>query len=241
METHGTSGVVVWTPRKIIIGADGLLRHESALVGAQAMTHSCKIRRCGKHFWLLMAGVYASTGTAYDAWSLANQACEHSPTVELAAEHAAALIQAPLLQTIERMKTEGSVELKRLEQAGTYLQFAIAGFNESIASVAARQFRPGGAIDVLEYPGGVPYQPQSAARLLMGDHQAFMEFEAEHPNWYFSNDRASLIQSQLNEQIRLFPETAGHPISILSIEADKVQWIHGEPVPVHPIRRDVCW
>jgi hypothetical protein len=59
----------------------------------------------------------------------------------------------------------------------------------------------------------------------MGDYQAFVNYEATNPKWYFSNEVTSVIKDVLADQIELEPEFVGPPISILSIGQHGATWI----------------
>jgi hypothetical protein len=222
---YGTSAVIVWNPRTMVIGADGMVRAEDLAVMKSVKPQFCKIRRCGKQYWAVMAGLYSSGGVGYDGWAIINQACEGSRTIQTAAQLAETIIEPRLYSAIAHMKALGSAEVARLEKAGVYLQFAIAGFNGTIPTVSARQFRLGRDINPVEFPGTDKFDPQSAGRLLMGDYQAFVNYEATNPKWYFSNEVTSVIKDVLADQIKLEPEFVGPPISILSIGQHGATWI----------------
>jgi hypothetical protein len=83
---YGTSAVIVWNPSTIVIGADGMVRAENLAVMKSVKPQFCKIRRCGKQYWAVMAGLYSSAGVGYDGWTIINQACEEGPTIQMAAQ-----------------------------------------------------------------------------------------------------------------------------------------------------------
>jgi hypothetical protein len=112
-----------------------------------------------------------------------------------------------------------------LEKAGAYLQIAIAGFTDSVATVSARQFEPGHRVNAIEYPGPARFNSTSRAELSMGEHKAFDDYEKKYPRWYFSDQVDSTIRFLLNEQIRIEPGSVGPPISVLSITSAGHDWV----------------
>jgi hypothetical protein len=173
-----------------------------------------------------MAGLY--TNADFDAQALIAQAASEASTIDGIAERAVSLIRPGLSVAVERMRTEGSTALELLEKAGTYLQICLAGFDGSVPIASARQFVPGGNVQVWKWPGDHDPETVGCGTLLMGEYQAFAEHKQANPLWAEGADAPERIVEILARQAEHSPNIVGPPFSVLAIEQNRVEWLAGD-------------
>lgn len=224
----GTTVVAVWSPKRIVIAADGKVtrRNDPSLASFTA----CKIRVTAG-IVAAAAGFYAHPATDYDFWR----------EVELAASSKRPLsIIADLIESRVRPKlTNALAYSKRADPDGyrrdfstEFLGVVIAGTVDGNPVMAGIEFFPGvgGNLEVqrtLFPPLNDPHPPAAALGFsVLGERAAIdRDFPDDKLIHLLRLDMASAAIRLIDLQIEATPDKVGPPISAIEITSTGLRWI----------------
>lgn len=214
-----TCVVAVWTPERVVIGADSketFIRPDHA----ESSFTECKIRAIGAYY-AVVAGVTEHRPSDFDIWEILRTSIGGTKSVPMAAEAAAAGIArgyAKVLRTAG--EKNGPQYLASLESNAP--QFMIAGISNGrpyLARYSYDRVRGGGWVWRKQvYPGA----GDSPGYLYLCDPRGITNYQRRHPRWR-SDDPVKTAAGMIAAAAAIGSDV-GPPIAVLVLDAGGAHW-----------------
>lgn len=219
---HATCAIALWTPERIILGADSQETVLNPDRGSSAF-YACKIRQIGA-FYVIISGITEHRRSGFDVWEILRESVRHTDSVPDAAERAAAEIARRYADVLQ---SAGETS------AGTYLcglrsnapAFAIAGVSRGEPYLVHYRY---------DFVRGKWMWRKDIFRRSTGDRMGLAylcdprgieRYKRRHPRWR-TEDPLKMVSGMIAETARIDPNEVGGATSVMVLEKSGARWVN---------------
>lgn len=220
---HATCAVAVWTPNKIVLGADSMERVINPDNNGPVV-NQCKIQQDGNYF-VVVSGITLHRRTGFDAFAILAASIQKSGSISEAADLAMNELERGFLKVLiaARQDTDPGY-LANLEVNSP--TFAIAGFEGGRAYLLYCSFDKVGG----QWAWSRAYYPNtdggSIAYAYLCGRRGIDTYKHAHPNW-LREDPAKTVAGMIGMQSRASPDKVGGPTAVLVLDRTGAHWRSG--------------
>jgi hypothetical protein len=218
---HATTLVAVWTPERLLLGADSLL-----YTGAPGMAgRGCKIVNEGDTYFAL-SGLIEDAAANYQLASLTRQAMKLSGGMDDKLMAFRNLVRPGLTRALAGLKKDSPADYRFLLDGHPVVQaiFGEVQPGSPVLAVASFQLDPGGELQ--EYSAVLAHQNDTRGPRIIyaGQQGRIREYLRDHKDWH-AGDPAGLVRGLIQLEIDENSGRVGGPVDVLSLSAGRAEWI----------------
>jgi hypothetical protein len=218
VSVHGTTLVALWTPDRIVLGAD------SRVVTDIGSSDACKIGHSGD-VWMAASGLVVEARTGYSLGTVARRALGDSGPLQLRVGRFVEAVQRPLEQAVAALRVDAPADYALLRSGRPVLQaiFAVRENDHPVLATVALVMNSAGEIE----PRG-SYVDGSDARgprlIYAGRQERIREYIKTHPRW-IDDEAHDLVRKLVQVEIDAGSPFVGGPVDVISIDRAGARWI----------------
>lgn len=217
--SHATTLVAVWSPERLVIGADSLVITDTAPASA------CKIDREGTTFFAL-SGLAEDQAARFSANALAHAASRGAADVEERVALFLQLAREPLGRALGLIRTQAPADYAWLQQGHPVLQVMFADVQAGTPVLAVA------SLSVDETGGLREYQQvirQGTDRLgprilYAGQQGEIRQYLRANCQWY-QDDSVNLVKRLISLESRVAGTRVGGPVDIIAFDGQGARWV----------------
>ena len=220
-----TTLVAVWSPQKLVIGADSsVVTNLPNVLGC-----GCKISRDGESLYAF-SGLVEDRLAGYNVQALAHEAVRSSPDLSIEVSHFVALARDPLARAVAAVKLDEPDQYAYLQQNHPVLQaiFADVEAGPPKLGLAGFTLAPDGSL--IDFSRMITPGDSAPAKgiIYAGQQTHVKEYLNKHRDWS-TDDEATLVRNLIQSEIDASDGVVGGPIDIISVEPNSTHWIQKKP------------
>lgn len=220
-----TTLVAIWSPDKLLIGADSnVITNVPNVLGT-----ACKISRDGSTFYAF-SGLVEDSTAGYDIEALAHQAVQGPGDLSIHLNHFLELARDPLTKALTALQHDAPDQYAYLQQNHPVLQAIFASLEPDapVLGVAGFSLAPDGAL--ADFTRIVARRDDGFGERIIyaGKQDHLKEYLHEHRDWP-AGDKAELVRTLIQSEIDASAGEVGGPIDIVSIEPNGAHWVQRKP------------
>jgi hypothetical protein len=218
---HATTLVAVWTPERLLLGADSLLY--TGAPGAAA--HACKIAREGDTYFAL-SGLVEDGDANYQLAALTREAMKLTGSMDARLAAFRQLVRPGLARALAGVKKDSPGDYQFLLAGHPVVQAIFGEVQAGSPVLAVASFQLDGGGELREY-SAVLAQPNDARgpRIIYAGQQGrIRDYLRDHKDWY-AGDQAGLVRGLIQLEIEDNSGRVGGPVDLLAISAGRAEWI----------------
>ena len=214
-----TTLVAVWSPERLILGADSLMVTDTAKASA------CKIEHEGPIYFAL-SGLVQDRTAGFDLAPLARAAMKESGAMAEKLNAFVARVRSPLSKAVLAVKHQSPGDYEYLQTGHPVIQAIFGQMQEGtpVLGVASFELDPEG--NLREYASVLADGNDNRGPRIIyaGQQQRIREFIHSHPDWY-SGDTVQLTRNLIQMEIDSGTGRVGGPVDIVTIEPNRAEWL----------------
>ena len=216
-----TTLVALWTPDRVVLGADSLVVLNQGLPAASG----CKIAQEGSTFFAL-SGLVEDQAAGLSVRTAASDAAKQGGEMPATIGRFVTDVTPKLAKALDLLKRESSMDYEYLKSGRPVLQAIFAGLQNGSPVMATVGFN-------LDLQGGLRQQTNVVTagnpRLIYAGQQGrIREYLKAHRNWYTaSND--GFIKDLVQLEVDVNSGLVGGPVDLLVLDAKGPRWLAKKP------------
>jgi hypothetical protein len=222
-QAQSTTLVAVWTPERLLLGADSLV------VTDAAPTEACKIAHEGATFFAL-SGLVEDRTAGFQLAPLARRALHRSGSMEEKLQSFLGSVRHPLARAVEAVRRNAPSEYAMLLQGRPVVQaiFAEPAEGSPVLAVASFAVAPDGTLS--EYSSVLAHaKDRRGPRIIYAGQQSQIRaYLKSHPDWH-AGDTAALVRGLIDLESRSGSGRVGGPVDLVEIGAQGANWVQKKP------------
>lgn len=226
---HATCAIAVWTPDRIILGADSMERVINPGSAGRAV-NECKIQQAGDYY-VVVSGITHHRRTGFDTFQTIANSIAQSESVFEAADRAMNEVERGFLNVLLSVREDTDARyIANLELNSP--AFAIAGFDRGRAQLVYCSF------DKIHgrwtwtrrnYPGN---QSSGVAYAYLCGQRGVNFYKRGHPYWW-REDPVRTVAGMIATEARTVPQEVGGPLALLVLDRAGAHWRSGGVCPAY--------
>lgn len=220
-----TTLVAVWSPEKLVIGADSnVVTNVPNVLGT-----GCKISRDGDSLYAF-AGLVEDRSAGYNIEALAHEAVLSSDDLSLQLSHFVKLAYDPLARAVAAVKQDAPDQYAYLQQNHPVLQAIFAGAENRPPKLGVAGFSlaaDGSLQDFTRIVAAGDDRPGKGI-IYAGQQTHVKEYLRNHPDWSIGDD-TTLVRNLIQSEIDASAGEVGGPIDIFTVDPKGPHWVQRKP------------
>lgn len=219
---QATCAIAVWTPEKIVLGADSMERVINPENNGGAV-NQCKIQQAG-NYYVMVSGITSHRRTGFDTFAIIAASIRQSDSVFEAADLAMNEVERGFMNVLVSAKDTDGRYIANLELNSP--TFAIAGFERGRPQMVYCSFdkiRGRWTWTRDDYPnarqGGIAYAYLCGQR-------GINFYKRGHPNWR-REDPVRTVAGMIAAEARSVPREVGGPLALVILDRGGAHWRSG--------------
>lgn len=217
---QATTLVAVWTPERLLLGADSLM------VTDAAPAEACKIGNAGATYFAL-SGLVQEQTARYELAPLARAALQGTATLDAKVRTFIDSVRGPLARAVDAVRRNAPAEYAMLLQGHPVVQ-AIFAQPGPVLAVASFSVAPDGTLG--EYSSVVAdANDRRGPRIIYAGQQTQIRtYLKTHPDWH-TGDSALLVKGLIELESRSGTGRVGGPVDLVEIGVQGANWLQRKP------------
>ena len=219
---HATCAIAVWTPERIVLGADS----QETVVNpdrGKSSFEACKIRQIGA-FYVIISGITEHRRTGFNVWGILSESVRGTDSVLDAGEKAAAEIARRYADVLQSARETGANAYLRGLRSNAPA-FAIAGFSRGAPYLVHYRYdfvrnRWIWRKDIFARSSG-----DRMGLAYLCDPRGVQRYKRSHPGWR-TEDPAKTVSGMIAETSRIDPTEVGGATSVMVMEKSGARWVN---------------
>lgn len=217
--SFATTLVALWTPDRIVLGADSMV-----VSNGPAAYDACKIVHTGET-WLAVSGLITDGNAGYELGPLARVALERPGPLREKMLRFAESVQPPLQRSLDGMRRDSPVEYARLTGGRPVLQAIFAVRENGRPVLATVGFVPGPDGSVSPRASLVDGSDARGPRLIYaGQQDRIREYLKTNRNW-FDTGGQDLVRNLVQLEADASTGLVGGPIDVVELGLVGTHWL----------------
>jgi hypothetical protein len=218
LPVQATTLVALWTPDRIVLGAD------SRVITDVGSSQACKIGLSGD-VWMAASGLVAEARSGYLVGPIARRALGDSGPLQGRVERFVEAVQQPLAQAVAALRVDAPADYAQLRSGRPVLQaiFAVRENGRPVLATVALVMNSAGELE----PRG-SYIDGSDARgprlIYAGQQERIRAYIKTHPAW-IDDEAHDLVRKLVQVEIDAGSPFVGGPVDVISIDHAGARWI----------------
>ncbi|HET8547276.1 MAG TPA: hypothetical protein VFL57_04695 [Bryobacteraceae bacterium] len=223
---HATTLVAVWTPERLLLGADSL-----TFTGApEPAALGCKIA-CEGDTYFALSGLVEDRAVNFELATLARQAMKQTCAMDERLAAFREIVRPGLARALALVKKESPADFEFLLAGHPVVQaiFAEVQAGSPLFAVASFQLAPTG--ELREYSAVLADQNDTRGPRIIyaGQQGRIREYLRAHQDWAVG-DQPQLVRELIELEIRAGTGRVGGPVDLLSVAPGRAEWISRKSV-----------
>ncbi len=220
-----TTLVAVWSPERLLIGADSnVITSAPDVIGT-----GCKISRDGPSVYAF-SGLVEDRSAGYDIERLAHEAVQGAGDLSIHLNHFLELTRDPLSRAVAALKKDSPDQYAYLQQSHPVLQAIFADVESGAPELGLAGFSlaPDGSLIDFTRIVARGDDGRGARIVYAGQQKHLKEYLREHGDWG-SADPEQLIRNLIQSEIDASEGEVGGAIDIVAVEPNGAHWVQRKP------------
>jgi hypothetical protein len=220
---HATCAIAVWSPEKIVLGADSMERIINPDNAGRAV-NECKIQQTG-NYYVLVSGITLHRRTGFDTFQIISDSIRQSNSVFDAAELAMNEVERGFLNVLVSARQNTDARYVRDLELNSPT-FAIAGFEGGQPYMVHCSFdKIRGRWTWTREHYSVAHRGGVAYAYLCGQRGVNF-YKRGHPNWW-RDDPARTVAGMIATEASSVPQEVGGPLALVVLDRMGAHWRSG--------------
>ena len=216
-----TTLVAIWSPERLLLGADSAVITSDRKPPASA----CKVSQDGQSFYAF-SGLVSDSSVGYDVMPLAHKAVQGFGDLSAHLKEFLQLTRDPLSRAVSAVRQDSPAQYLYLQQNHPVLQVIFAEVQHGPPSLGIAQFTlgPGGSLVGFDKIIAQGDDGRGTRIIYAGQQTQIRAYLHEHKDWA-GVDPTVLLRDLIESEIKASNGEVGGPIDIVSIEANGANWV----------------
>lgn len=217
-----TTLVAVWTPERLLLGADSLVYTGTPGPAARG----CKIDREGATYFAL-SGLVDDPSVNFHLAPLTRDAMKLTGPMDQKLAAFRQLVRPGLMRALAGVRKDSPSDYEFLLAGHPVVQAIFAQVQQGSPLLAVASFRLDPAGDLQEYSAVLADQNDTRGPRVIyaGQQGRIREYLRQHTDWH-TGDHAGLVRDLIQLEIDSNSGRVGGPVDLLSISANRAEWLN---------------